>query len=76
MNDKKGNFFVRIGSRLARFFREMRSELKKVVWPTRKQLVNNTLIVLGMMILVSVVIGGYDYIMKLLVIDGLIGFFS
>ena len=39
---KKENFFARTGKRLSRWFREMKSELKKVVWPTKSQMVNNT----------------------------------
>ena len=39
--NKKPNIFVRMGTGLSRWFREMKSELKKVVWPSGKQLVNN-----------------------------------
>jgi len=42
---KKVGFFQRTGERMVRFVREMRSELKKVVWPTRKQVINNSIIV-------------------------------
>ena len=42
---KKENFFARAGKRISRWFREMKSELKKVVWPTKSQMLNNTLIV-------------------------------
>ena len=59
---KKPNFFAKIGLRLSRWFREMRSELKKVVWPTRKQLINNTIIVVVAVVLVSAVIGGFDWL--------------
>jgi preprotein translocase subunit SecE len=51
---KRLGFFGRI----LQFFREVVAELKKVVTPTRKQLVNYTLVVLGfilfMMLLVTV----------------------
>ena len=51
---KKLGFFGRI----LQFFREVVAELKKVVTPTRKQLLNYTLVVLGfilfMMLLVTV----------------------
>ena len=36
-------------NRIVRWFREMRSELKKVVWPTPKQVVNNTFVALCVM---------------------------
>lgn len=34
-------------SRAAKFFRDVRSELKKVVWPSKKDVRNNTLVVLA-----------------------------
>ena len=40
---KKPNIF----QRWARSFKDMRGEMKKVVWPTKKQVINNTLIVLA-----------------------------
>ena len=60
--NKKPNFFVRTGSRIARWFREMKSELKKVVWPSGKQLVNNTLIVLAAILVVGVIVCLFDYV--------------
>jgi preprotein translocase subunit SecE len=47
---------------VARWFREMRSELKKVVWPTRKQILNNTIIVLVIVVVSSVVIWCVDQV--------------
>ena len=49
-------------NRVAKYFREMRSELKKVVWPTPKQIVNNTFVALAIMIASAVVIWGIDYV--------------
>ena len=49
-------------NRFAKWFREMRSELKKVVWPTPKQIVNNTLISLAVMAVSAVVIWALDQI--------------
>ncbi len=34
---------------LKKYFRDMRSEIKKVVWPSRKQVVNNTGVVMTVM---------------------------
>jgi preprotein translocase subunit SecE len=50
------------GNRVAKWFREMRSELKKVVWPTPKQIVNNTLIALSLMAASAVVIWALDQV--------------
>ena len=59
--DKKPGFFDRI----SRFFRELKSESKKVVWPSKKQVINNTTIVLAVM----AVVGGGIWI-----VDWLFGF--
>ena len=48
------------GKKVAKWFREMRSELKKVIWPTPKALTNNTLISLGMMVSSAVVVWCFD----------------
>ncbi|MBQ8120114.1 MAG: preprotein translocase subunit SecE [Ruminococcus sp.] len=34
---------------LKRYFKELKSEMKKVVWPTKKKVINNTGIVMGVM---------------------------
>ena len=62
-DDSKPGLFKRIG----KWFREMKSELKKVIWPTRKQLTNNTLISLGMMAIAAIFTWGFDQIAQLLV---------
>ena len=62
-DDSKPGFFKRIG----KWFREMRSELKKVIWPTRKTLVKNTLIAVGVMVAAAIVIWGFDELAKMLV---------
>lgn len=51
---------VRGSNRLARWFREMRSELKKVVWPTPKQTVNNTIVALVVMGVSAIVVWALD----------------
>ena len=60
--NKKPNFFVRTGRALSRWFREMKSELKKVVWPSGKQLVNNTLVVLAAVLIVGIIVCLFDYV--------------
>jgi len=59
--EKKPNFLVRTVKRIGRWFVEMKSELKKVVWPTRKQLINNFLVVFAVVIIIGVIIGLYDW---------------
>jgi len=53
---------VKGSNRFLRWFREMRSELKKVVWPTPKQIVNNTFVALTVMACAAVLIWVLDLI--------------
>ena len=68
---EKEGFFRRTANRFSKWFREMRAELKKVVWPTKKQVLNNTLIVLAVVLIAAVVICGLDvlfsFVIKLLI---------
>lgn len=43
------------------YFREVRDELRKVTWPSRKSAGNMTMVVIGASILVGLYIGGLDY---------------
>ncbi len=61
---KKQNIFARTWGSICRYFRELRSELKKVVWPTPKQLLKNTLIVLACVIVVGVFIWLFDFVAR------------
>jgi preprotein translocase subunit SecE len=47
--------------RIIKFFKEVRSELKKVIWPTKQQLFNNTLTVLLACLVVGALIWTTDY---------------
>ena len=38
------------------YFREMKAELKKVVWPTPKQLVNNTVAVIAFVLIFAIIV--------------------
>ena len=55
-DETKPGFFKRV----AKWFREMKSELKKVVWPTRKDLFNNPLVSVVVMIVSAIVLWGFD----------------
>ena len=46
------------------FFKEFKAELKRVSWPTPKQLVNNTAIVIGIVLLVAVIVFVLDVIFE------------
>ena len=59
---KKANWFKRFFGAIARYFRELRSELKKVTWPTPKQVLKNTLIVLASVVIVGIFIWMFDFV--------------
>ena len=63
--EKKQNWFKRFFGGIARYFRELRSELKKVVWPTPKQVLKNTLIVALCVVAVGVFIWVFDYVAQI-----------
>ncbi len=46
----------RIVSAIGHFFRDLKSEIKKIVWPTKKQTINNTIVVLAVMLFVGVIV--------------------
>ena len=54
--DEKLSLFKRIG----KWFRDMKSELKKVVWPTPKQTLKGSLVAIVMMVVCAVVLWGFD----------------
>ncbi len=47
-----------------RFLKEVVAELKKVTWPTRKDLVSYTIAVIVFVILISVVVGVLDFVFQ------------
>ena len=60
--DKKADKKAKPGlfARVGKWLKDMRSELKKVQWPTRKQTVNNTVIVIICCIIVGICIWLFD----------------
>lgn len=57
---KKPNFFVRAGRGIAKFFRDCKAEVKKIVWPTPKSVFKNTGVVLVTIIVIGLFIFGLD----------------
>lgn len=58
---KKPSIFARIG----KWFHELKSECKKIVWPTRKQTINNTAVVIASVVIVGVFVWVLDGIFKI-----------
>ncbi len=65
---------VGVFGRLVKWLRELKSELKKVQWPTAKQTVNNTVIVLICCAVVALFIGAFDWLANSIV-DAIIKLF-
>lgn len=61
-SDKKPGFFAKV----TRFFRELRAESNKIVWPSKKQVINNTGIVVGVMAVVGAGIWIIDWLFAFL----------
>ena len=48
-------------NRIVKWFKDLKSEFKKVVWPSRKKVFNNTFVVLVVLLIASVFVGGLDF---------------
>lgn len=59
MAEKKNNI---IGN-IAKFFRECKSEIKKIVWPASKSTLRNTGIVLVVIFLIGLFVFGLDTVL-------------
>ena len=46
------------------FLSESRFELRKVVWPTRQEAVRTTWVVVAMVIILSLLLGGFDFVIQ------------
>jgi len=56
------NFFQRTWFRIQKFFQETIGELRKVSWPTRREAIRLTWIVIGVILLMAIILGGLDFI--------------
>ncbi len=54
--NKAVKFCKNLGIRIARSFKDMYAELKKVTWPQRSELINYSLVVLGFMVAMGIII--------------------
>ncbi len=65
--DKKPNVFVRLFRWFPRFFREYRSEMKKVTWMSASDVRKNTFLVAAATVVVSVVVLGVDSLFNFII---------
>ncbi|RLP93444.1 preprotein translocase subunit SecE [Micromonospora sp. CV4] len=52
---------VGVFGRIARFFREVVAELRKVIWPTRKELLTYTAVVVAFVAVMLTIVGVLDF---------------
>ena len=55
-----GNFFVRAGKAIKKFCKDLKGEIKKIVWPDAKTVFKSTAVVLAVVLVVGLVIFGID----------------
>ena len=59
--DKPKSKEGRRGGRIGGFFREVVSELRKVIWPTRKELLTYTAVVIAFVTVMTTIVALLDY---------------
>jgi preprotein translocase subunit SecE len=50
-----------LGARIALFYRQVVAELRKVIWPTRKELITYTWVVLVFVTMIAIIVAAFDY---------------
>ena len=58
---KEGTAFSRAGNAVKKFFKDFTGTCKKIVWPTGKQVVKNSLVVLATIIVIGAVVALIDF---------------
>jgi len=61
------NWIVALPGRVVNAFKNMAAELKKVSWPSKKDLVNYSLVVIGFVVVLAVIVGLLDTVSSSLV---------
>lgn len=60
---KKPGFIARV----KRFFKDIKGEMKKIVWPAKSQIINNTGIVILVVVISAIFVGCFDIITSYLI---------
>ena len=60
-----GNIFVRAGKAIKKFCKDLKGEIKKIVWPDAKTVLKSTAIVLLVVAICGLVIFGIDQLLSL-----------
>lgn len=48
-------------NRIMKFFRETKSEMKKVSWPSKEQLIRNTGVILAFVVIMTIILSLVDF---------------
>lgn len=51
-----------IPQKIILYFKQVKTETKKVNWPTRKETIRYSLIVVGISLIIAIFLGGFDFI--------------
>ncbi len=54
-------------TKIITFFKEVKTETKRVNWPTREETIRYTLIVVGVSLVVAAYLGGLDVIIRFII---------
>ena len=54
------NWCVALPGRISAAFKNMVAELKKVAWPSKKDLINYSIVVIGFVVVLAVIVGVLD----------------
>lgn len=68
---KEGKEKLGFFAKIAKFFRDYKSEFKKLVWPSRQQLAKNSAVVLVSIMICSVALWAIDYLLGDLLLPGI-----
>lgn len=52
-------------NKVVRYFIEAKEEMRKVIWPSRKETTNHTLLVIGISLGVAAFLGAIDYVLNI-----------
>lgn len=58
--DKPPKEKVKFTVRMKKFLKDYKSEIKKIVWPTRQQVIKNTGVVVFVIVVVAAMVGALD----------------
>ncbi len=62
MSEAQSEAKASIFARMALFIRQVVAELRKVIWPTRKELVTYTIVVIVFVVVMAAIVAAMDFV--------------